>query len=62
MVERRAGRKKNDCASEGLSTCRRIRDSGLHGEDFPVNPSQLHTEGARRIRVRPELIIHEFRV
>ncbi|MCL6096193.1 MAG: hypothetical protein M1444_00705 [Patescibacteria group bacterium] len=61
-VERRVSPQRNDCANEGLSTCRRIKDSGLHGEAFPVKPSQVHTEEGRRIRVRPELIIRELRV
>lgn len=62
MVERKISAQKNDCASEGLSTWRRIKDSGLHGEAFPVRSSQLHTDGGRVVRVRPELIINELRV
>ncbi len=61
-ADRRPGTQKLDCAGEGLSTCRRIKDSGLHGEDYLVGPSERHTDRGRVIEVRPELVIVNFRV
>ncbi len=61
MIEKRVG-VQNDCAREGLSTCKKIKDSGLHGEAFPLGSSESHTDRGRVIRVRPELVITSFKV
>ncbi len=63
MEERKRNQRGNDCANEGLSTCRRIKDSGLHGEAFPqIDSLEVHTSGGRSVRVRQELIIRELKV
>lgn len=51
-----------DFSGEGLSTCKRIKDSGLHAEDYQAPSTERHSDRGRVIKVNPALIISSFRI